>query len=713
MRYLAMKQVSFIILTFLIAILLPATAYADFSFIWAPPTTDKSIQYLGAIFGTVGTALTGTGSSIIGSLFNVFNIAVLALGSLVVSYTIVLSTVNTAQEGHVMGQKWSSIWIPMKSLAGIAFLLPTSSGYSLIQIFLMNVIIYGIAAADQVWGVVVNNIGTPQSVMGQPNIDNDQLQSTASQLFNNMVCAQVINNDPTCKAAMNNRTVGIYRQDNQINIGISGDNNYASVCGTITPNAAPPGVDSNLWTSANMSGIQSAAGNLSSAAQELYTSSSSATWTSQNVIYTAMNSIQTSLSSVTATQANSNNNLNSNANDGWLFAGSYYFNLVSRGTQNINFLPPSTSGGDLSVLGNACSTQVYNYQALIGPYLDKTEVSGTGQSNSGGSLQLQTPNLSVSSVVQFYDAITTPVRKLTFQILNSITTNQDDPLTSLAYVGSTIMSVCEITWFSMMIISFLILVICCVMSGIASLCWAVSVTLSLLIPFISFVIVLLWGAGVLLGLYLPLVPYIVFSFTALGWFILVVEAMAAAPILALGFASPSTDHLGRASNAVLIITNVFLRPTLMVIGFMIGIKLLQAIVAMVNYGFQSTIEASTGGLGIFGCVVLICLYGGLVTMIVHECFSLVYIIPDKIIRWIGGTAEHSSVKQSTQEVRQSAEKGGEIGSSAIKGSSKFASEKSGEFAKEAKKKMGGGGDGGGGKDGGGGGEGGGGGLQVA
>ena len=78
----------------------------------APPITDSSVIYLSNLFGVVDGVLSGTGSQIMGSMMSVFNSAVLALGGIVIMYTVLVGTMNTAQDGQAMGEKWSSIWTP-------------------------------------------------------------------------------------------------------------------------------------------------------------------------------------------------------------------------------------------------------------------------------------------------------------------------------------------------------------------------------------------------------------------------------------------------------------------------------------------------------------------------------------------------------------------------------------------------------------------------
>ena len=142
---------------FLMAILafFPALVLAD-SLSFAPPAGDYSVIFLGNIFGIVDGVLHGNGSQIMGSMFSVFNAAVLALGGIVIMYTLLVSTMNTAHEGQMLGQKWSSIWIPVRSTAGMALLIPKASGYCLMQIFVMWVVVQGVGAADKVWNAALS-----------------------------------------------------------------------------------------------------------------------------------------------------------------------------------------------------------------------------------------------------------------------------------------------------------------------------------------------------------------------------------------------------------------------------------------------------------------------------------------------------------------------------------------------------------------------------
>ena len=142
-----------------------------------------------------------------------------------------------------------------------------------------------------------------------------------------------------------------------------------------------------------------------------------------------------------------------------------------------------------------------------------------------------------------------------------------------------------------------------------------------------------------------MVPYIVFTFAGLGWFIGVIEAMVAAPIVAIGVLHPDGQHeiWGKADTGVMLLLNVFLRPGMMVIGFIAGISLSYVGVWVLNEGFSSTLSLTspTFGLGaIWWPVFMAVIYAGTVVAILNKSFSLIHILPDKILRWLsGGMAE--------------------------------------------------------------------------
>lgn len=109
-------------------------------------SNDQSINYLGEIFGVMGPFFSqgaNNQSQILGAISQVFNSIVLTIAILVVIYTTVVGLLKAAHEGEFMGRQGNSMWTPLKMVLGIASLVPVASGYSVIQLVMMYVIIQG------------------------------------------------------------------------------------------------------------------------------------------------------------------------------------------------------------------------------------------------------------------------------------------------------------------------------------------------------------------------------------------------------------------------------------------------------------------------------------------------------------------------------------------------------------------------------------------
>ena len=87
-------------------------------------------------------------SNVIATMMGFFNSGILIVGTLIVSYVAVMGTLNTANDGEVMGRNWSSLWTPVRIVAGGAVLLPTASGFSFIQLVVLMFALWGVGFAN-------------------------------------------------------------------------------------------------------------------------------------------------------------------------------------------------------------------------------------------------------------------------------------------------------------------------------------------------------------------------------------------------------------------------------------------------------------------------------------------------------------------------------------------------------------------------------------
>ena len=130
---------------------------------------DVSVGILRRIFGPVIDALASgadpntvsQAASTLGSMFSVFNSGLLVVASLIVSFIAAMSAINTAQDGEAMGRNWSSVWTPVRVVAGAGFLLPSASGFSFIQHVVLMLALWGVGLANSVF-----NAGVQAGIVG-------------------------------------------------------------------------------------------------------------------------------------------------------------------------------------------------------------------------------------------------------------------------------------------------------------------------------------------------------------------------------------------------------------------------------------------------------------------------------------------------------------------------------------------------------------------
>lgn len=150
---------------FLSLLLLPIVGYADFNL--RPASRDLSYYILEVFYGHIDGILNGQ-NAVLAKMFGVFNSVAIIISAIVIIYVVIISTVNTANDGEMLGRKWSSMWIPIKMVVGFVLLIPKASGYSIVQIIIMWIVVMGVGAADRVWETMVNHFASGGSLINAP-----------------------------------------------------------------------------------------------------------------------------------------------------------------------------------------------------------------------------------------------------------------------------------------------------------------------------------------------------------------------------------------------------------------------------------------------------------------------------------------------------------------------------------------------------------------
>lgn len=937
------------------AVFLPEWAFAQSTapIDFAPPPSDLSVVFLTDIFGTVDGVLYGGGSQIMGAMFSVFNSAVLALGGMVVMYSMMVGTINTAGDGQVMGKNWSSIWIPIRTTLGISLLFTYSSGYSVLQVFVMWIVVQGVGAGDLIWdaalgylqrgGVIVQPTNSAGASSGSANYDiingasnfmagttcmlalQNQLQTlrsayttgtstvctnvttTAPQSYMSLLCN---NSVPDFLSSVEIMTLQTAAQDALNTCYTNNPTNASTYCTTTTVKAPMPnfpaasayaslnGICGTVsWNLMSPSQVSSASSDLSlSASEEAQLSNSRGlavaqmysdlSLVAQSIVtndYTLLGTDSAMCGAASATcyyyqqgiysiasplgvaattsgvynpacsnQANQSNSCNSwvapasssatittwapvlngtefqgatsdynsimlpalnalyntstiaantgfitNAEtQGWIMAGSYFYNLAALNANDSNSSQTDTNSG----LGSGQGSTPLVYQALTnngstngfcnsGPnsstyspaplciwydngnasnsntimqYNQQIEAIIAGNASMGQGGPLTTPqfassgfppqtngitlglqlnataygymdnasnvvipgqpglappsfsmqwsipanhptqtiptpchpsgfmsipkdvcqatigvvidilDLFIQAVVTLYqvvviDAIIGIPLAAFAQTFNSAAAymgqTTTSPIISLAQMGNLFINECLYVWTTIAFTTALATVV-------PEVFGPVLITLLVLGPFILAMLGVLWTMGIATAYYIPLLPYIIFTFAAFGWMIGVIEAMVAAPIVALGVTLPEGKHdvFGNGQDAIMLLFNAFLRPSMMIIGYIAAIIVSTVGIWFLNTGFgyvESGFLANTGETlftPIFSNFFLFTTYVTMCIEIVDQSFQLIYKLPDRVLRWIGGGMQDSfgseSAGQASGKVAAQTEKGG-------------------------------------------------------
>lgn len=718
-----------------------------------PPASDLSITYLATIFGVVDGVLHGTGSEIIGTMFGAFNATVLAMASVLLSYVLFISILNTSHEGEFLGKKWSSIWVPLRTVTGIGLLLPKATGYSFVQIIVMWVVVQGVGAADQVWNVALNYLnrnGTIvepiQSLDPKPGAgaNNTFLISKAGGVLKSEVCMLTVYNSLVRQYKgtgvqvpnfMNSLTVtgkGPNGQNTGFPLDYSKDRGgfiafpgklsgtFASlqgICGNLSWNFIGKTSDSGqVYNPAQLTANDSASiaarqmildlGSLAqsianklappyaeSTAQRVKLQPKDPVFQANSLINTAddyFTIVKPALRSLADEASKQYKQFITQAKDsGWILAGSYYYDMarlnqsVRNNTGNLaisdkifpEFNPNYVGVGfnqinDENVIANlkdnlpAINGVIDNYMTA-----EKANAASNNNPGTGGDPSLPSNPANVNGLGTVVSAVLNTIfpRVQDFEktLSDNINKKNIDPIFALVSVGNGLVSMVEQVWISILgIITGL--GIAGIAAGFASGFWtiagavntmlAVTNLLMLIAPMLTVWMGINFVLGAVLSYYVPLIPFFLFTFGAITWFAVVLEAILAAPLVALGITHPEGhDFMGKAEQAIMLLSSVFLRPVLMVFGFIFGIILSFVALSVFNRGFAIAVQFLTEYNGDIFAVVyqtaMMVIYTAAVLAIINRSFAMIYEVPNKVLRWIGGPQESGHEESMLQGIR--------------------------------------------------------------
>ncbi|HDR9058081.1 TPA: DotA/TraY family protein, partial [Burkholderia vietnamiensis] len=149
------------------------------------------------------------------------------------------------------------------------------------------------------------------------------------------------------------------------------------------------------------------------------------------------------------------------------------------------------------------------------------------------------------------------------------------------------------------------------------------------------------GGGAMLAVYLPMIPTLMWYTAVFSWVVTLAEAVIAAPVWMCMHLHPAGEETGKAASGYSLILSLTVRPALMVLGLCMAIEILPLAGGFVMGTFAIAFHMSvTSGhfAGLFitlaGCVMFVTT----MVLIIRKTFSLIHVIPDQILTWIGNGA---------------------------------------------------------------------------
>jgi len=133
----------------------------------APAENDIFIKMLEALFGSDAISMSGTSAyTPVTDVLVLWSSLVLAVGGVLITYSMLIGTMNTAHEGESLGKKWHSMWVPLRTALAIAVVLPLPAtmannnmgGLSAVQGGVILLTKTGVGIADTLWAKAVSSI---------------------------------------------------------------------------------------------------------------------------------------------------------------------------------------------------------------------------------------------------------------------------------------------------------------------------------------------------------------------------------------------------------------------------------------------------------------------------------------------------------------------------------------------------------------------------
>lgn len=629
-------------------------------------------DWMAELFGAAGGS---GGSTLIGEMLRLFNVAILAVASILMTYNLFSGVAESTYHGEFLGKNYSTVWVPIRIPLAGAMMFPTANGLSAVQLLMIKMALLGSAMADWTMGQTIDLAYDKRlpMVISEPRAPAQVLNA----VFDGAVCRHVAN----INAMLEGRGLEVPRPAARLVEGLVHDEIVVA------------------WTPSSAAGSSSvrSCGSVAVKLPRIADGDSSVGVRKSVVedLTNALNQLVQQIDSVglafgrNAYPADINGVIETVANAdpaAIVAARRQYVAAMADLRQKVQQMADKEGAKEqeqvkAAIKQNGWTRLMTVHQHLMGlttkynaalefdvsserPDFDVTPAMAPlmAKIEQTKKVFLSRPGMPVDIKPAIIDLeVATGERAWADKLLGALpdatilvkgfawAADMDtDPILGLQGLGRTLWGF----WLSTLTAVTAVLLAA---GSVPTMGWSAAL-IAPAVTLLGTVTTLVLPAAALLSFVLPMTPWLFLFLGALGWSILVVEAVVAGPLWALGHLKMDGHGFtgGVGNTGYMIVLNIVLRPTLMIVFGMIGLAITKVFVPELTSGFEmamgmvvdsktTTIPAMMPGAMMYSvlingmiAVIAAFVYAGLAYYVCFKSMALISTGPDRVLRWIGG-----------------------------------------------------------------------------
>lgn len=592
-------------------------------------TSDPLYLMISELFGY------GKDTSALANVLTNFNGAILIVAGLILAYIMIAGTLQTAHDGEMLGKKWSSVWMPIRTALGIGILFPMANGLNAIQSMVLWAVFSGMGFANNLWASFNTDINYSYTSISRQA----EIKDLAINMLKSNVCIEAMKKGYVGDGYEGfDIAYGNNKKDGLLDYSIKYGNSTNSACGSVVLSKI---TNENENTSgllqkvdydfeklfeirqANINELAKLDNELNLIAKEIVSKDDKFLGLDKklDLLVSNYSSKVNEKAKTVFDSLKSSQELHEEISKSFIYAGSFFMrmNAVKQSVNGMALQVPSYTGID----PNITISDARKYT----PWIDN-ELKSTNN-----RVMAENFNQNIEANKNDSGFFKKTIDKVLGFISSDLSENlyRVDNEQNLIAQAQDISSKLEVN-----------------SSVIIATGAAVSIVSSALGSMILTIGMGLMGFSGFLGTIIPMMPYVIWLMAVIGFLVLVVEAVLGASFLALSLLVGGDEHLGGAKKGIQLMVNVVFRPALMVLGLIFAILCLDIVSSLFNMTFAVAFN-SAASTSIISSVFGLFLYVSVLVSLCYKLFGLINDVPNRVLTWFGNYVDHGFINENAEK----------------------------------------------------------------